>query len=327
MYKPLSICTILFSFAMIVSTQKKPVWLERATLPQPRAGYIAGVVNGRYVIAGGSFWEKDQKIWTARVDIFDPRTNTWSEAASLPDPRSDSACVTVRGSLYVFGGQDHAIAKSDALVLKHEEWRPLPEAALPESRLYASAVALGNSIYMVGGMSKVRDFKSTRNTLWRWNTTSAKRRWEILPSIPGPGLINTAVAAIHQKIYVFGGAIEGGNDVLNSNRAFEFDIETQRWTQLPDLPISRRCWSAVPLDDRVLLIGGYTGVYEKDVFEYDVLSHSLSAVSALPRGVCDAKFLRIGDSVVGAGGESGDKVRGPWTFELRLARRIKDTAQ
>jgi N-acetylneuraminic acid mutarotase len=328
MYKSLSIYALLLSFAMTVSIQEKLVWVERATLPQPRAGYIAGVIDGRYVVAGGSFWEKDQKIWTARVDAFDPRTNTWSEASSLPEPRSDSACATLGGNLYVFGGQDRAGAKSDALVLKHGKWRPLPEATLPESRLYASAVVSANSIYIAGGMSKTRDPKSVRNSFWRWNTRASKQGWEILPAIPGPGLINLAAAAIHQKIYVFGGANAGGQDYVNSNRAFEFDIRTQRWTQLPGLPIARRCWSAVSLEDTVLLIGGYTEVYEKEVFEYDPVLHSLGLMSELPSGVCDAKFLRIGDYVVGAGGESGDRIRGPWMFESRLpSRRSKDTAQ
>jgi hypothetical protein len=68
----------------------------------------------------------------------------------------------------------------------------------------------------------------------------------------------------------------------------------------------------------VLLIGGYTTTYEKDVFEYELVTHSLRQLGALPQGVCDAKFSRIGNLIVGAGGEVADKIRGAWTFEALL---------
>jgi N-acetylneuraminic acid mutarotase len=298
--------------------QENLVWLERAALPQPRAGYIGGVIHGRYVVAGGSFWEGNRKRWSARVDVFDPRIGTWSEAESLPKSRSDCACATVGNRLYVFGGQDHDGAKLDSMILMHGQWRPLPEADLPEPRLYATAVASGDWIYIVGGLSKAGEYASAWNTLWRWSTSVPKSRWQILQGIPGPGVISLAAAAIGQKIYVFGGANAGGHNVVNSNNAFEFDSRTQRWTQLPDLPISRRCWSAVPLDNKVLLIGGYTEDYEKEVFQYDLAAHALSSVGVLPRGVCDARFFRIGGAVVGAGGETGHRIRGACTFESRL---------
>ena len=54
------------------------VWRERAALPVPRAGYIAGVLDNRFVFAGGSFWRDDQKFQSDRTDFFDPATNTWS---------------------------------------------------------------------------------------------------------------------------------------------------------------------------------------------------------------------------------------------------------
>lgn len=303
---------------MTTTSYNELTWHERAPLLSPRAGYIAGVVGGRYVIAGGSFWQHNQKEWTSRLDEYDPLSNTWTEGTSLPEPRSDAAGVAFGHDLYLFGGGDHVRVRTDVLVLRHGKWETVPEAALPEPRLYAGAVVLGRAIYVLGGMSRAGDYMSARNTLWKWSPQSPRKGWEILPPFPGPGLINSAITAVDEKIYLFGGGTTDGMTVVNSNAALEFDCRTKRWTRLPDLPIGRRCWWAVPLHGKVLLIGGFTTTYEKEVLEYHLVAHSLRGAGALPYGVCDAKFFRIGKSVVGAGGEVADKIRGAWTFEAQL---------
>lgn len=294
------------------------VWRERAPLPLPRTGYIGGVVNGFYVVGGGSYWVDNKKILTSRVDVFDPHENAWSMVAPLPEPRSDAASVTVRNRLYAFGGLVDSRSRADALVLSGAVWRAIPEATLPEPRYYATAVALGEAIYLIGGMPMVGDYMSARNTLWRWDTASDTKEWEILPSFPGPGLILHAAAVVGRKIYVLGGAEGRTNRVANSSAAYEFDCGTRRWARLPDLSVARRCWWAVPFAETVLLVGGYSSAYEDEVLEYDLRSHTLRSAGTLPRGICDAKFFKVGDFVIGAGGEAGDKIRGDSIFELRI---------
>jgi N-acetylneuraminic acid mutarotase len=293
-------------------------WRTRAPLPQPRAGYMAAVVDGRYVLAGGSYWNANEKVWTSRVDEFEPASNTWSEAAPLPEPRSDAACVALQNDLYIFGGGDHLHARQDALVLRNKKWVELPDLALPEPRLYASAVASGDSIYVLGGMSKAGDYASAQNTLWICNVNKPRGPWETPPGFPGPGLISMAAAVVSDKIYIFGGAYAAENGVANSNSVLEFDCTLRRWRCLPDLPVSRRCWCAVPLPEAILLIGGFTSTYEKDVFRYDLRSHSLTPAGLLPHGMCDAKFFRLGGRVIGTGGEVADRIRGASTFESAL---------
>jgi len=303
---------------IVVATPTELTWRERAALPLPRAGYVAGVINGRYIVAGGSYWENNQRHWTSRVDEFDPRTNAWSQSVSLPEARSDAACVMVRDTLYVFGGGAHGHARSDALALRAGEWEAVPHAALPEPRLYASAVAFDGQVYVVAGLSKPGDYASARNTFWKLTVGSARKGWESLPPLPGPGLVNAAVTVVGQRIYVFGGAHAGGANVVNSNKAYVFDCKTERWESLPDLPVSRRCWSAVPLRGKVLLIGGYTDSCHKDVLTYDLRAHTLDPAGDLPQGTCDAKFFRLGNSIIGAGGEVADGIRGEGTYQARL---------
>jgi len=298
------------------------VWRERAPLSLARAGYMAGVIHGKYVIAGGSFWVNHQKQWTDEVDVFDPAANTWSQTARLPQRRSDAASIVYENALYLFGGGEHDEVRRDALVFRGGQWRPLPGTELPEPRVYSVAIAVNGLIYLVGGMSDHTDWNSLSNQLWVWNPKSAKG-WKKLDPIPGPGLITEAVGQVKGKIYVLGGAKTGGKDVVNVKTAYEYDPKAGKWTALPDLPIERRCWWGLPLGDEILLFGGLTQTYESDVFAYQPSTRALTKIGEMPHGLCDAKFFRIGNSVYGVGGESASGIRGQWTLEAQLPAETK----
>lgn len=296
------------------------VWRERAALPHPVAGYMAGVIDGRLVIAGGSYWEDGEKRWTTRVQRFDPVANRWEEGQPMPEPRSDAACAVVEGDLYVFGGGANGVARSDALVYSGNSWRPVPSARLPEPRLYAVAVSLHDDIYVLGGLVKAGDYAHMSNAFWRW-TPDADRGWEELPPLPGPGRISHAMTVIQQRIYVLGGATAGGGSVANLSDAYVFDPATRRWSELPALPIARRAWSAVTVGERALLVGGYTDDFVADVHAY-VPGQGLVPAAALPHRIADAKFLPLGDRIIGAGGEAGPRLRGEWTLEAPVSELL-----
>ena len=304
--------------ACVPASGQMLTWHERAPLPRPRAGYMAGVIHKQFVIAGGSYWEGNQKRWVNAVHIFDPARNTWTEAAPLPEARSDAANVSYEDVLYLFGGGAEGSVRRDALMFRDGKWSPIPSAELPEPRLYAVAVVCRGMIYLLGGMPKAGDYTSVSNAFWVWDPRSPEAGWKILDPVPGPGLITHAMVEVSGKIYVLGGAKPGGADVVNVRTVYEFDPERGKWTRLPDLPIERRCWWGVESAGKILLIGGYTTTYEREVFAYTLGSRALEDLAPLPHGLCDAKFFRIGNSIIGTGGEAADRVRGAWTFEASL---------
>jgi N-acetylneuraminic acid mutarotase len=143
--------------------------------------------------------------------------------------------------------------------------------------------------------------------------------WKALPPIPGPGRINHAMAAMGSTIYVFGGATyDGGGGVKNLDDVYSFDTQRLKWTQHPKLPLARRAWWAVALDQTFLLPGGCTETYEREVFEYDPSSAELRYVGLLPHPLADTKFFRVNNSVIGAGGETADRIRGQWTIQADI---------
>ena len=46
------------------------VWTERKSMPRPEAGGAAGFLDGEFVIAGGTTWDGDTKLWLKDVQIY-----------------------------------------------------------------------------------------------------------------------------------------------------------------------------------------------------------------------------------------------------------------
>lgn len=101
--------TMLFSAACAFAAPPTITW-SRVTgkdLPVGRTLSASTALNGKlYVIGGGngstSPFESSQ---TNRVDVYDPVTQTWSQAANLNTARMKAQAVTIGGKIYVFGGQ------------------------------------------------------------------------------------------------------------------------------------------------------------------------------------------------------------------------------
>ena len=314
----LKLALMLIGAAVLGGTAaaQKLNWREEAELPRPVAGYMAGVVHGKFIIAGGSYWENGQKRWSNLVQAFDPTTNQWTNFAPLPAARSDAAATTLNGDLYCFGGGSGKAVLTEAIVLHEGKWSRVTEADLPQPRLFAVAVSSGGWIYLLGGISNAGNYTTMSNDLWRWRP--GEKAWETLASLPGPGRISHAVVVIDGDIYVLGGATTGSDDVENLKDAYRYDTRTGKWTRLPDLSVAKRAWCAVAVGERALVLGGYTDKYVDTAYWYDP-AQGLTPSDSLPHALADAKFFRIGDVVVGAGGEAGPGVRGKWTLETKVA--------
>jgi N-acetylneuraminic acid mutarotase len=292
-------------------------WKERAQLPQARAGCGAGVIGKRMVVAGGSYWDGEKKYWSDRTDLFDPETNTWSPGAPMPQPRSDAASATFRGSVYVFGGVAGGALSADTLRFDGYRWRSVPEAKLPAPLMYPVAAATDAGILLLGGLTTIGDLSSASRALWMWSPGTG---WAKRPDFPGAFRVSAAIAAAGGKLYVFGGIHQdtAGGSLTNLQDAWSFDIKNNTWTELPTLPVARRAWAAIAVDRHIYLLGGYTDSFSADVYSFDLKSHEVRPAGVLPHALADARFVRIGSRVLTAGGESGNKIRSNWTFEGRL---------
>jgi N-acetylneuraminic acid mutarotase len=130
-------------------------WQERAALPLARNHVGAAVLNGEIYIIGGQFQEEEADTNQARVDVYNPATDSWRQVTDLPTPRGHftSSTLVVDGRILIVGGSinggSHGRATDEMLMydpvskvwlflpkLPNLNYRKTPVATLIDGRLY-----------------------------------------------------------------------------------------------------------------------------------------------------------------------------------------------
>jgi hypothetical protein len=83
-------------------------WTAAAASPVPRGGHSAILLtNGKVFVAGGATDQNSISALTTVTELYDPATNAWTTAASMPAPRIYMAMVQLlSGKVLVAGGID-----------------------------------------------------------------------------------------------------------------------------------------------------------------------------------------------------------------------------
>jgi hypothetical protein len=121
--------------------------------PVPRCQHASGALpDGRILVVGG--WRHSGLSSyvppLANAQIYDPRANTWTEAASLKMGRAQHAAVTLPdGRVLVTGGMNHApMASTEIYDPASDTWTGA--ASLPQA-LYDHSVAVSGELVVVTG--------------------------------------------------------------------------------------------------------------------------------------------------------------------------------
>ena len=88
------------------------------------------------------------------MDIYDPKTNTWTEGPPMPTPRSGLAGTYYKGLFLVLGGElpPNTFAENEAYDPKTKSWRTL--APMPAGRHATAAATTGGHVYLAAGSLK-----------------------------------------------------------------------------------------------------------------------------------------------------------------------------
>jgi len=119
-------------------------WNSGSPLPVPRAGHADGVLDGEFVVAGGTNWQADRKLWLADVYRYSVSAAAWSRGRDLPGPRAYGASFVDGGRFDVAGGTDGERNFSDVLALRSRTglWKsnalpPFPNRAYTRQGLFS----------------------------------------------------------------------------------------------------------------------------------------------------------------------------------------------
>jgi N-acetylneuraminic acid mutarotase len=214
---------------------------------------------------------------------------------NLPAPLRDPAYATLPGGRFVtLGGLDSADVSSSEIQLA-DAHAVLHTASLPAAQHDAQAAALGNAVYVFGGgsaseLDHILRYDPSRGAVTQVGALSAPQS-------------DVAVAAAGGTAYVVGGY--DGTNYLNT-------IVGWRPGSTPAvqarLPVGLRYAAATVAGNGLIIVGGSSPAgATNSIYRFDLTSHRVTRIGALPRPITHANAAVIGSTVYLVGGR-GDAI-------------------
>ncbi|AUX40634.1 galactose oxidase [Sorangium cellulosum] len=206
-----------------------------------------------YVVAGVG----GDGMNTGRVEVYDPREDTWSEAAPLPIGLNHPNVAALGGKIYLLGGMIGDFpwtAVGDGFVYDPAtdtwtELTPMPEGT---ERGSAAVGAHGTKIYLAGGLRSLSEaFQDTVLAFSSYDVETGA--WEALPDLPEPR-DHVGGAVVRSTFYVLGGRANGQGNVKDT--VFAFDLSAGAWSTRAPMPTARGGVAAAAMGEKIYVIGG-----------------------------------------------------------------------
>ena len=326
--------------AVLVRPWRRQGSFERVhPAPTQKLEPSSAVVAGRLYVFGGFIRtaRRGEYPVETRVDVYDPRRDTWSPAADMPRKITHANAVAVpdaAGAVAVwmvggFEGDDPGRAVASALVydVAADRWRDGP--SLPIATAGGTLALVGRALHYVGGFAADRDTAVAAH--WRLDVDAPDGGWQ--PRAPLPiARGHLASAVLGGKLYAIGGQIRHDTAPIDLDAVHAYDPEADRWSAVARLPTPRSHFEGATFVDggRIVVVGGRNDTQAyilkraglADVIAYDPARDAWTELPGLPTGIESAAAGMIdGRLVVTAGALSGDIVPQPDTFVGTLAER------
>ncbi len=280
------------------------LWTTDGVADLPVALLDAGgtALDGKlYTVAGKTAGGHQKATYS-----YDPTINTWVTLANLPDSYpgvENPAVIAYKGLLYAFGGSTSpftgAVTNAAVYDPNTNQWTSL--AGMPTARGGATAQAVGESIYVIGGLDTNGDSVSTVEA---FDLTAGT--WSVVPSMP-TARDNAGSAVLNGKIYVFGGRalVSGGNVEGTLNTVEFFTPSDSSWNTGAPMPTGRRSMSMVVYNGEAIAFGGEKtadGGTFVATEGYDALNDRWRLLTDMPVGRHGAVAGVLNNAIVIAGG-------------------------
>lgn len=197
-------------------------------------------------------------------------------------PRDDFATVAVGQDIWAFGGMSGGrgtrLDSMEIFDTRTRTWRT-SDIVMPEGLASFEAAAIGEKIYVFGGLDKdsqPSDFSGVLDT--------STGKWRDLPPLPAARYTHSVT--LHDGlIYVIGG---------EDNKGFVeevdiFDPRSETWSKGAPMPKPRGSHDAVSAGDVLYVLGGWRGGAPTDLVQtYDPAADRWASAAPLPEPVMRA---------------------------------------
>jgi N-acetylneuraminic acid mutarotase len=237
------------------------VWSRKARLPIPLLlTNGAGVINGKIYVSGGILRDEEEQYPVGTLYVYDPRTNTWTQKAYMPEMGAMGVTGVINGKLYVAstcfeappnefyfiscdrveGGRSWAtnFFRYNPVT---DRWARLPH---PKGEYHMGGVLYGKFYVTDGKQVEVYDPSTNQ-----WTTKGT-----------GPQVRRYAAATVlWGRLYLMGGTtIATGYEAVRTTAIYH--PLTDKWTTAAQMPTARSNVSASRVDlngkSRIEVVGG-----------------------------------------------------------------------
>jgi hypothetical protein len=267
-------------------------WVAKSAMPAPRHHFATAVLGGRIFVIGGD----DPAAGVipapavARVDVYDPATDTWSTGPALPVERMDAVAAEVGGRIYLAGGRglyDPMVATLFVYDPTADVWSA--GAAMPYALTDSAGAAANGHLWVFGGSSGGMD---TANAL---EYDAAMDAWVARAPVPRAGSGSRAAAVNGQPVLVGGYASTWVPDAGYFRQLAGFDPVANAWTARSDLvvPVARAGVAAI--GGTLYAVGGQNWDRALDVVAaWNAASDRWSAKTPMPGGLAWPRAEAVG---------------------------------
>jgi|GEM_PF-2616143 len=309
--------------AAVASLSAESIWEELPALPEGLAGQVVAATGDSVLVAGGTLWDDDRKVWRDAVLTLGPDDQSWRKVGSIPQPLGYAGFVGGDDGIWLLGGHNEEGALSD-IVHVDQEGTCQVIASMPEAWRFSRGARSERGDYFVVRREQVD--AGWEGAFLAVDVGSGQIR-ECAP-LPNAAWVLPAVAATGGNIVVAGGAtrVEAMGGIRNQSGILTFDPQQKVWHHRGDLPVALRGMGAVALGvGRVYLAGGYGDAkgFEDRAWIFDVKTGDLTEAPALPLAMMP-ELLRVGDAVYAIGGEDAPRRRSARVFRALISSLLKE---
>ncbi|KAM9313668.1 kelch-like protein 5 [Pholidichthys leucotaenia] len=264
---------------------RRDTWRQVATMSGRRLQFGVAVLDGRLYVVGG----RDGLKTLNTVECYNPHSKTWSVMPPMSTHRHGLGVAVLEGPMYAVGGHDgwSYLSTVERWDPQARQWSFVASMATPRSTV--GVAVLSGKLYAVGGrdgsscLRSVECFDPHTN---RWSACApmAKRRGGV------------GVATWHGFLYAIGGHDAPASSLASrlSDCVERYDPQTDVWTAVAPMSISRDAVGVCLLGDRLYAVGGYDGqVYLNTVEAYDPQTNEWTQVAPLCLGRAGACVVAV----------------------------------
>ncbi len=271
-------------------------WERRMDMPTPRSAISTSVVDGKIYTMGGEQTEKIKRytgyVYEIKVlptvEMYDPLTDTWTQKADMPTPRSYLSTSVVDGKIYAIGGvpRTRELPRLETVEVYDpatDTWEKTGD--INQARSCAAIGVVNGEIYAMGGrglsetpyLSSVEAFNPKTN------------QWQEITEMPSPKTSHTA-SVIDGKIYVIGGYVQEEKKYKNLATIEIYDPATDRWTQEPDMLTGKSGHTTEVIDGQIYIFGGANSaggapLTSVEVYDPSAVSQRVNSIGRLMQTV------------------------------------------